>query len=78
MLNKFCRVELFIQFYMYKINTTMKNKSIRNKEMLFLKFIEKDMQMNKCKVKPLTQELMDRVDRLVKDIKVDLDRPLWQ
>jgi hypothetical protein len=56
----------------------MKNKSIRNKEMLFLKFIEKDMQMNKCKVKPLTQELMDRVDRLVKDIKVDLDRPLWQ
>ena len=34
------------------------------------------MQVNKTRVKPLTKELMIRVDRLVKDAKVDLDRPL--
>ena len=42
----------------------------------FLEFLERDIANNPQNLVPFTKEFMDRVDRLVAGVEVDMDAPL--
>ena len=42
----------------------------------FLAFLERDMNSHPAAIVPLTRELLDRGEALVRDVDVDLDAPL--